>query len=132
DTYLYTDSIFFPVFYADTLQMVIKNYSEYDNFGDNEFEVLLDYTNKTEELDEMNNVATLTFFVPLGGTTNLFPHNFAIVNDDNPELIVQSNNVLDASRTDLFQIDTSNSFNSPALRQQAVQATALATWKPQL
>ncbi len=132
DTYQYFDSVYFPVFYADTLQLVVKNYSGVDNFGDNEFELTLDHTNQTDELDEMNNVATLNYFVPLGGTTNLFPHNFAIVSEGNPELIVQSNNVLDESRTYLFQIDTSYSFNSPAMKQQSVQARALATWKPEL
>lgn len=132
DTYQYFDSVYFPVFYADTLNLVIKNYTENDNFGDNEFEVTLDYTNQTEELDEMNNVATLNYFIPLGGTTNLFPHNFAIVPDNSPELIVQSNDVLNESRTYLFQIDTTSLFNSSVLKQQTAQGRALATWKPQL
>src|SRR5690606_28536040 len=132
DAYQYFDSVYFPVLYADTLKLVITNYSEDDNFGDNEFELTLDYTNQSEELDEMNNVATLNFFIPLGGTTNLFPHNFAIVPQNNPELIVQSNNVLDASRTYLFQIDTSSFFNSPAFKQQSISASAMATWKPTL
>src|SRR5690606_10261158 len=132
DTYLYYDSVYFPVFYMDTLAMTIKNQSENDNFGNNEFEVNLDYLNSIEELDELNNVATLKYFIPLGGTTNLLPYNFAIVSEGMPELITQSNDVLDDSRTYLFQIDTTSLFNSAAFRQHSVQSQALASWKPQL
>lgn len=132
DTYLYYDSVYFPVFYMDTLSITVKNYSENDNFGNNEFEVSLDYLNSIDELDEINNVATLTYYIPLGGTTNLLPYDFAIVSEGTPELITQSNNVLDESRTYLFQLDTTSLFNSQALSQHSVQSQALASWKPQL
>src|SRR5690606_20130154 len=92
----------------------------------------LDYINRTDELDEMNNVASIDFFIPKGGTTNLFPLDFAIVNQGNPELICQSNDVLVGSRSFVFQIDTARSFNSPAFLQHILQAEALASWKPPL
>ena len=126
------DSIFAPVFYSDTLKFTVKNFSVNENFGENEFEVFLDHVNATREADESNNIASLNFFVTLGGTTNLYPHDFAIVNSNSPELIAQSNDVLEDGRTFLFEIDTVKSFNSPALQQTTVTAQALSSWKPAL
>src|SRR5690606_27159782 len=92
-TYLYADSAYFPVLFSDTLDFVVKNLSEHDNYGNNQFEITLDYINRTDELDETNNVASIDFFIPKGGTTNLYPLDFAIVNQDKPELVCQSNDV---------------------------------------
>lgn len=131
-TYLYIDSVYAPVLFSDTLNFVVKNLSEYDNYGNNEFEITLDYINRTEELDETNNVATIDFFIPKGGTSNLHPFNFAIINHGDLELICQSNDVLVGPRTFVFQIDTARSFNSPAFRQHTVLAEGLASWKPPL
>lgn len=131
-TYLYADSAYFPVLFSDTLDFVVKNLSEHDNYGNNQFEITLDYINRTDELDETNNVASIDFFIPKGGTTNLYPLDFAIVNQDKPELVCQSNDVLVGSRTFIFQIDTARAFNSPAFLQYTLQAEALASWKPQL
>src|SRR5690606_41279237 len=41
-TYLYIDSVYAPVLFSDTLNFVVKNLSEYDNYGNNEFEITLD------------------------------------------------------------------------------------------
>lgn len=130
--YLDADSVYFPVLFSDTLSFVVKNFSEYDNFGNNQFEITLDYINRTDELDENNNIATIDYFVPMGGTSNLHPLDFAIVSRNQPELICQSNDVLGETRTYLFQLDTARSFSSPALAQHSMQAGALASWKPNL
>lgn len=131
-TYLYSDSVYASVLFSDTLSLVVKNLSEYDNFGTNEFEITLDYINRTDELDETNNVATIEFFIPKGGTTNLYPFDFAIINQGDLELVCQSNDVLVGLRAFVFQIDTARAFNSAAFRQHTVHAEALASWKPPL
>lgn len=131
-TYLYADSVYFPVLFSDTLDFVVQNLSEHDNFGNNQFEINLDYINRTSELDENNNIAAIDYFIPLGGTSNLYPLDYAIVSQGQPALICQSNDVLSGTRSYLFQLDTARAFNSPVLAQHSVQAEALASWEPNL
>ena len=131
-TALFSDSAYAPVFYSDTLNFVLYNYEENNNFGDNTFEVTLDYLNQVSEIDENNNITSIEYYVPIGGTTNLYPPDFAVVSSNRPELVAQSNNVLGEARTFLYQIDTTVNFNSPALLQTSLSGQALVSWRPDL
>lgn len=126
------DSVFFaPVAYQDTLYFTIRS-NQINNFGNNQFEVLLDFNQSIEELDETNNTGTLNFFIPQGGTVNLHPFEFAIINQPQPMLISQSSDLLSGNRTFLFELDTINGFNSPFKQQHSVTGNGIASWEVSL
>ena len=123
------DSVFFaPVDYQDTLYYTIRT-NQISNFGNNQFEVILDYNQTIEELDETNNTGLLSFFIPQGGTVNLNPFNFAIVNQRQQMLITQASDLLSGNRTFQFEIDTTNSFNSPFRLGQSASGDGIASWE---
>jgi len=133
DGQVYTyDSVFFaPVAYRDTLYFTIRS-NQISDFGNNQFEVLLDFNQSIEELDETNNTGTLSFFIPQGGTVNLSPYNFAIVNQPLPLLISQSSDLLVGNRTFLFELDTIKGFSSPFKQQRSATGNGVASWEASL
>ena len=126
------DSVFFaPVPYQDTLFFTIRS-NQINNFGNNQFEVLLDYNQSIEELDETNNSGLLSFFIPQGGTVNLSPFDFAIVNQNQPVLISQASDLLTGKRTFLFELDTTSSFSSPFKQIHSTSGDGIASWQVNL
>ncbi|NJM26246.1 MAG: hypothetical protein HC859_12895 [Bacteroidia bacterium] len=106
------DSLFAPVLYSDTLTFVVRKGHE-NGFGNNSFTVKLDADEYIDELNEDNNTAALGLFIPLNSTHHLFPHDFAIVNEQSIDLSYQSTNQLAGERTFLVEVDTVNTFDSP-------------------
>lgn len=123
--------VYAPVFYKDTLYFEIPPVG-IDGFGLNQFTVSLDPLNEIKELDEINNQATFEYFVPLGGTSNIFPAKYAIVSTEEIQLVAQSLDLLMENRTFLFELDTTNSFNSPYKKQTSIPGNALAKWQVNL
>ncbi len=129
---------FAPVRYQDTLSFVIRA-NEIDTdpgatFGDNRFEVILNADGNTDELTTANNQAAIDFFVPLAGTVNVLPHNYAIVAQPTVTLLAQAGNlqgaVLNAEeRSVLFELDTTLTFDSPFKQQTAISGIGLANWE---
>jgi Peptidase family C25 len=119
------DSVFNAPLYQDTL--VFKVFKGRANgYGNNIFKVVLDYTNQIVELNESNNTATLNKSLPLGGTKNLIPYPYAIVNQQQLTLILQCTDILSGSRGFQVDVDTVNTFNSPFFQHQVVQGNVLA------
>ncbi len=128
----------FPaIAYEDTLQFVIKDSQDdlpkAEAYGINRFEVVLDSPDSLDELSDNNNRATLEYNMPLGGTVNLLPYNYAMANQANVLLQVQPGNLQGAleeqqRRTFLFEADTSAAFDSPVKQTFSKEAVSLATW----
>jgi len=126
------DSVFYaPVSYQDTLSFTIRT-NNVSNFGNNQFEVLLDFNQSVDELDETNNIGRLQFFIPQGGTLNVKPFNYAIVDTLRQTLIAQSSDPLSGGRTFLMEIDTLNTFNSPWKQSTSIASNGLAAWSVDL
>ncbi len=126
------DSVFFsPVSYQDTLYFTIRT-NQSNNFGNNQFEAVLDFNQSIDELDETNNSGILNFFIPQGGTVNLSPFDFAIVNQRQPILYSQSSDLLTGTRTFLFEMDTASSFDSPYRLAHTTTGNGLAEWQVSL
>jgi len=125
------DSLYPSVKYQDTLTFVVNNEIE-NSFGNNEFSIELDFNNELQELNETNNSAILDLFIPLFGTKNLFPLNYAIVSDVDAALMAQATDLFTETRSFSFEIDTLNTFNSPFKKEATVDAKLLATWEPGL
>ncbi len=118
------DSTFAAVANTDTLLFTM--YELTGSGGANEFTVRLDPDNVIDELSEANNVATLTVFIPSNTTLNLFPFNYAIVNQQAVNLTWQSTDLLSEAREFEVEIDTSFTFSSQYLISQTVSGNVLA------
>ena len=122
---IYMDTIKYkPVFYQDTIYYPINAVGT-AGFGNNQFMVTLDPGHHFNEMDRTNNQATYDYFLPLGGTANLQPQNYAIVNQPEVTLTAQSLNLLMESREFLFELDTTASFNSPVKQSTNIKAHTL-------
>ncbi|HOO10773.1 MAG TPA: C25 family cysteine peptidase, partial [Cyclobacteriaceae bacterium] len=122
------DSIFTSPGIVDTLSFLIRKEEGTNGFGNNQFKVVLDYDNKIDELDENNNVALLNLFIPLSGTKNLLPATFAIVNKTEVVLKWQNTDLLSPERTYQIELDTVPTFDSPFLKQAALDGKVLMAW----
>lgn len=120
------DSLFPSVLYSDTLHFIIRKDRQAGG-GNNTFTVKLDPDDIVDELNENNNTATLSLFIPLNGTKNLFPSKYAIVNQRQTSLSFQSTDLLSDERDFLLELDTLDTFDSPYKKQFAVTGKVLAT-----
>ena len=121
------DSIFSPVIYSEALRFVIKKGNSNVEFGNTNFTISIDPQNSVSELVETNNTASLTFFIPLNGTKNLFPPSYAIVNTAAVSLVFQNTDLLAGRRSFKVEIDTADTFDSPFLKRRIVNGKVMAT-----
>lgn len=115
------------VLYKDTVYVEIKS-AGIPGFGINLFSIHLDPLNEIEELSKTNNQTTFEYFIPLGGTRNIFPGNFSIVNKKDITLSSQSLDLLMDNRTYIMELDTTFKFNSPYKKQMSVSGRSIAKW----
>jgi len=119
------DSLYTAVKYSDTLTFYINKGRE-NAAGNNTFTVTLDPDNVVDELSKANNTASFSLFVPLNGTKNLFPQNFAIVRNSTVSLSFQTTDLLADERQFLVEVDTVNTFDSPYKQAYTVTGKVLA------
>ena len=122
---------FSPVYYQDTLYIEIGSVGA-AGFGNNQFTVVIDPANKIDEFNELNNEATAEVFLPVGGSANLYPREYAIVGEPVVELTSQSLDLLSAERNFVFEIDTTRNFNSPVRQSASLISRSLARWNANL
>ena len=102
-------------------------------FGVNTFRVEIDYRNQVDEKDETNNTAQTTYTFLRGGLTVLNPVEFAIVGNNQPRLVAQTNDPAGAQRVYEFEADTSAAFTSSLKRASGPVTTTLTpSWRPVL
>lgn len=114
-------------YFLDTLRYTVEN-NQLGEFGDNNFEIIIDAGNSIQELNELNNSVNFNYFLSLGTTINLYPYNASLVNNNQVQLTTQSVNLLSKERDYLFEIDTTATFNSSFLKSGRVTAKVVATW----
>jgi hypothetical protein len=125
DSTIAYDTIVNPVLYSDTLTLVLRN-TRGGGFGNNTFTVNIDADGIIDEISETNNTVSLQYFIPLDGTKNLFPSDFAIVNTKAVDLSFQSTDLLSDEREFLLQIDTAYDFSSSYKKEYLVKGKVLA------
>ncbi|MEQ8240544.1 MAG: C25 family cysteine peptidase, partial [Cyclobacteriaceae bacterium] len=108
----YTQSIN-PIKYQDTVRVQITNDTEDQNVGLNSFQIALDPENQISELNEINNISQVEFFLAEGTAIILFPFRDEVISTEDVTFKYQSANFLSTSRDYDLQIDTSAVFNSP-------------------
>ena len=116
--------VFPPVLYSDTLIFVVKRNSA--GGGSNSFQLKIDSDDLVPELNENNNTVKKGIIIPLNGTKNLFPSNFAIVSHSDVALTFQTTDLQSSERDILVEIDTINTFTSPYKKQFTAKGSVLA------
>ena len=94
--------------------------------------MIIDPLSKVKELSKSNNKGTLSAFIPLNGTQNLFPAPYGIVSASSVNLLFQITDPLSDVRKFHIEIDTSATFNSAYLRKQIVDGKILANYQVNL
>lgn len=106
------DTLYPPVLYRDTLAFTIRQQRN-KGFGNNIFQIEIDPFNLLPELNNENNSASFNLFIPLNVTKNLFPYDYAIVNQSTTTLTFSSTDILGVARNFEVEVDTVSTFNSP-------------------
>lgn len=117
---------------TDTAYLWIKS-DRLNGPGLNTFKIKVDYNNTIAEYSELNNEATVTKLILADDIIPIYPYEFCMVNDPNFELVFSTANPFATPKTYIFQIDTTELFNSPILTQvRLTQPGATIHWKPSI
>lgn len=81
--------------------------------GLNKLIVTIDVDNKYDELSELNNTITKSFFIYEDELKPVYPYNFAIVNKPSIKLIASTASPVSPLKQYVMEIDTTELFNSP-------------------
>lgn len=100
--------------------------------GENRLRAQLDPLNVLAEADETNNEAQQSVTVFKEGVTIIDPINVGLVNTTTPSLNINLTTTdLDSGVPLVFQLDTTPTFDSPDLQEQAETATSsFVSWQP--
>lgn len=114
----------------DTVYLWVKS-DRINGPGLNTFKIKVDYTDAIPEYSELNNEVSVTKLILADDIIPIWPYEFCIVNDPNFELVFSTADAFAGPKSYIFQIDTTQLFNSPLLTQvKLTQPGATIHWKP--
>ena len=119
--------------FKDTVAIKIPwNFSK--DIGLNKMKVTLDFFNRVDEMDETNNSTSpeINFIISGGDIVPVYPYEFAIIPKDTITLKASTADIFALPRNYIFQIDTTDTFNSPFMLSSGVinAPGGVVTWKP--
>jgi hypothetical protein len=126
------------VYYKDTVVFTLP-VDKLKGAGFNKFEVRVDPINEQQELSELNNnifSPPASLFISSGAIIPVYPYKYAIVANDSVVLSAATGNVFAPTQNYIFEIDTTDAFNTPFKRQQIVAQSggvvnaAYESWSP--
>jgi len=90
--------------------------------GINQFTVSVDIpSNYTEQFEEItNNTTSANFFIAISGINPIWPYNYAVVPYDTVTVKASTINPIASIKTYRFQLDTTDTYDSPMFRQFSV------------
>ena len=103
------------IMYQDTIALRV-NIEDLPKFGDLRFKVSLNADQAVAEEDYTNNDAYLDMVVPSGGTLNLWPYPFAVVNENSVKLKAQATDILKPERAYSVEAGSDQSFAQTSLQ----------------
>ena len=108
--------------YADSLTLNLPIIPTRDK-GANKLIITIDADNKVDELSESNNTLSKDFFVFEDEIRPIYPFNYSISTQSNITFYGSTANPTAATRQILFEIDTTELFNSPFKKSLSVNST---------
>lgn len=128
---VYDTRHFEPIFRKDTVYLSISN-TGINAFGDNLFTIEVNRRRHISELTYANNTIMVSKYIPMSGTLNLFPIDYAIVNSRNLEIIAQIPGKSVEERNIVVQLDTAADFSSAWRRETRITTANLVRWQVDL
>jgi hypothetical protein len=115
-------------YYSDAFNIKLPT-KAMEALGVNRLRVQLDYLDQIEELQENNNTTTIDFFVQSNDIIPVYPYEFSVVSNQSQILKASSGNPFEQNVSALFQIDTTDTFDSPFLRSESISVNGgLVEW----
>jgi len=108
--------------YEDSVVLTVPVVASRDK-GQNELIVTIDGDNKYDELSELNNTVSKTFFIYEDELRPVYPYDFSIVNKSGIKLVTSTANPITPLRQYAMEIDTTELFNSSFKHTQMINAT---------
>lgn len=97
--------------------------------GENFFEVVVDCANEFDELNEFNNLVSFNYNMPANGVELLYPYPFAIIDQPNPKLTIQSQDLSSEEGTRyLIQLSNQSDFSN-LLVNQVIKGSNVAQYQ---
>ncbi|MCS6991225.1 MAG: C25 family cysteine peptidase [Chitinophagales bacterium] len=125
-------------YFRDTVRLVVRN-SGFSSYGLNKFFLKVDAGSSLsvggdiEELSELNNEVTVNIFIDVNDILPVYPPNYSIISESKVTLKASTVNPFAPERQYVFQIDTTELFNSPLLQTIKIkQKGGVVKWTPQL
>lgn len=120
------------LYYRDTVTFKLPVDLQF-GVGLHSFDVFVDIPeNVIDELSETNNqVIGAPLFISSGGLIPVYPNNYAVVPENPVTLKASTGNPLAEMRTYRFEIDTTDTFDSPSFQSTEITQTGgLVSWQP--
>ncbi len=117
-------------YFLDTLTFNIKT-NAFTALGLNQFSIKVEADNHIVETSETNNDLTVDLLILSDDIIPIYPYEFSIVNHQGVTLKASTVNAFATSKQYVFQIDTTENFNSPLFQQTLInQIGGVAKWAP--
>lgn len=115
--------------YADTIMFSLV-VDPIKGMGLNSFSACIDAFNQVSESNESNNCATTSLLIQSSDIIPISPYDYAVIPDTMVTLIASTAGILGNSTDYVFQIDTTDAFNSPFMQESAVisQQGGIVEW----
>jgi len=119
-------------YYQDTIVFNLKT-DALTALGLNQFNIHVESEHAITEMSETNNDLTVDLLILSDDIVPIYPYEFSIVNHQGVTLKASTVNAFAAMKQYVFQIDTTENFNSPLFQQTHIsQIGGLAKWTPVL
>lgn len=130
---VYSDSILIHQLYTtDTIHFKVPINASRD-VGLNDFTVTLDPQNKFDEISKQNNSASIQVFIYSDNIVPIYPYNFSIIHQQGITLKASTLNAFSPTNKFLFEIDTTEKFNSSFKQTTSVISSGgVVKWTPTL
>ena len=108
--------------YKDTLRIKYP-IDKTKGFGNNRFDIYVDAMNQINEINETNNKASVNLFIKSNNIIPIYPFQYSIVPKDSVTLKASTGDPFSATQDYIFEIDTTNNFNSPFKTNKIINHT---------
>ncbi|PLW91749.1 MAG: hypothetical protein C0592_14340, partial [Marinilabiliales bacterium] len=115
--------------YADTVMFTLV-VDPIKGMGLNTFTACIDAFDQIAESNETNNCGSTTLLIRSSDVIPVYPYNYAVIPDTFVTLVASTAGILGTSTDYVFEIDTTDSFDSPFLQQSSVitQQGGIVEW----
>lgn len=119
-------------YFIDTVDFTIQTQA-FTSLGLNKFDIKVDATSHIDEISETNNDLTVDLLILSDDILPIYPYDFSIVSKQGVTLKASTVNTFATSKQYIFEIDTTEFFNSPTkLSYKTTQGGGVARWTPGL